>query len=281
MNKVFLFLIFCITISFVLSDCPNAKSHLKSNLPSPSKGQFSFFTWGIDLFSANTLSANSLKCIENTGRYKTLGLFIGFSTFTAPPINPVSYSSETIQAFLGSSLNKELILYVNFNTTSESAIANYIQTRLSPFTSSKDRINRVWIRPNIDPNCPSSTSYANCQHLPVASNFEILNIALNSVTKLGFKAGVYVNQGIWILAFQIGKNEKKKSMKGLGDLADYPLLYDDSDYSDITTSYGNYQKIGPWEEVGGKMSGYWYIDQTCCWPGQIVWTKTSNKPSSI
>lgn len=281
MSKVFLqsfFLILAVTISCVISACPNAKSHLKSTLPTSTKGKYSFFTWGIDLFSPNSLSSNSLKCIENTGKYSTIGLFVGFSTFTAPPINPVAYSDDVIKTFLASSLTKELILYVNFNDTVDSTINNYVQTRLAPFVGSKHLINKVWVRPNFDPNCPSSSSYANCQHFPVPDNFAILNKALNAVTNLGFKAGIYVNQGIWIFAFQMGGNSKEKKTS-LKDLADFPLMYDDSDYSDITASYGNYQPIGPWNTPSGKMSGYWYIDPTCCWPGQIGWTKTANIPS--
>jgi len=273
MSKIFL-LILALAVTCVVSDCPNAKSHLKSSLPTTTKGKYSFFTWGIDLFSANSLTSNTLKCIENTGRYTTLGLFLGFSTFTAPPIDPVAYSNDIVNTFLSSSLNKELILYVNFNTTSQAVIKDYIQTRLSPFINAKDRINRVWVRPNFDPNCPTTSSYANCQHLSVPDNFDILDIALDTVTKLGFQAGVYLNQGIWIFAFQIGGKSgiKKRSLK---DLADFPIMFDDSDYSDIDPSYDGYQPIGPWDYAGAKMSGYWYIDQTCCWPGQVVWTKNA------
>lgn len=223
------------------------------------------------MFSPNSLTPEILNCIQATGNYATIGLFLGFSTFSAPPINPVSYSSDTLKAFLGSSLNKELILYVNFNETSTDAIKSYISNQLSPFLPYKDSIRKVWVRTNIDSDCPAVTSYINCQIFSPTTNLVSLNISIDAVKDLGFESGIYTNEGIWGVGFNITNSVSD-------GFASVPLLFDDTDYSDIELSYDGYSEpFGPWKTPAAKMSAYWYIDQTCCWPGQIVWTKTSSK----
>jgi len=250
------------------SKCPNTKNLLNSNLPNPQQGNYTIFIWGNDLFKADTLLNDNVQCLINTKKYSTIGLFVGMSS---PQFDPTLYSVNVLNTFFNSKLNKELILYVNFNETSQAAINAYVQNKLSPFLDRKQLINKVWVRTNIDPNCPKPTNYINCQILSVADNFNILDYALRAVTNLGFQAGVYTNEGIWDLAFEVGSSKKAK--RKLKDLVDYPLMYDDSDYSDIEPSFKKYQPIGPWDYAAAKMSAYWYIDETCCWPGQVAWTK--------
>ncbi len=268
-TKTIIFLLLAFLALQVSSECPNAKSHLKSSLPKPKNGDFTLFTWGLDLFSQNSLTGKTLKCLADSKRYTRLGLMLGFSTWTAAPINPVSYSNDAVQAFLNNSLEKDLIIYINFNDTSDAKLNTYIQNHLKPFVNNTSLIRKVWIRPNIDKNCPAPpTSYANCQVLPTISNIAILTKAVFIITQLGFEPGIYCSKEIWNLAFLPGST--KSSLKDLDEL---PLVYDDSDYSDIDVSYDSWKPFGVWKTPHGKMSGYWYIDQTCCWPGQIVWTK--------
>lgn len=271
-QQIFLFLAL-ICLAQGASMCPNAKGKLNSVLPDPQQGEYSIFIWGNDLFKADTLLNTNVNCLINTKKYSTIGLFVGFSSFSSYNFYPMYYSVNVINAFFNNKLKKEIMLYVNFNETSEQAINAYVQDRLSPFIANKTLINKVWVRTNIDPNCPKPSNYVNCQVLSVPENHQILNTALTAVTNLGFQAGIYTNEGIWELAFDVGSSKKAK--RKLKDLGDFPLMYDDSDYSDVEPSYKKYQPIGPWDYPAAKMSGYWYIDETCCWPGQVVWTKNT------
>ena len=276
-KHILIFLVF-IYFAQAASKCSNAKGLLNSALPDPQQGQYSIFIWGNDLFRANTLLDSDLQCLINTKKYSTIGLFVGMSSLSALPYYPTSYSVNVLKAFFNNKLKKEIMLYVNFNETSQAAINSYVQTTLAPFMNNKTLINKVWVRTNIDPNCPKPTNYINCQVLSVADNLKILDSALNAVTNLGFQAGVYTNEGIWDLAFDVGSTKKAK--RKLKDLGDYPLMYDDADFSDIEPSYKKYQPIGPWDYAAAKMSAYWYIDETCCWPGQVAWTKNSTQQAT-
>lgn len=125
------FLLCIISLAYTLlvnSQCPNSRGHFQSAIPSLQSGEYSLFIWSVDLFSANSLSISTLQCLQSTKQYATIGLFVGFPTFSPSPYDPTNYSSEVLKNLMNGSTKKELILYVSFNDSSQTAINTYIST---------------------------------------------------------------------------------------------------------------------------------------------------------
>lgn len=256
-----IFLIGLATLAFTA--CPNTNNYLGSTLP-PTNGTYQLYTWGIDVFSANQLTSNVISCLEGTGTYSTIGLYIGLNKIGPVAIDPTQYSSEVIQAWLSGSFNRELIVNVNLNLKDPFETITGI---LAPFVEYSGKINQIWIRPNMDPDCPPQTAYVNCQtNLTNDQNVNLLNQIVLFVKGLGFsKVGIYSSVFIWGRWFDEGGDQT------FGNLAGLPLMFDDVDFSDLEPNFGDYEVFGPWKSPAAKMSGYWYLDPVCCWPGGVGW----------
>jgi len=247
--------------------CPNVGRFLNSNLVSPGNGRYSYYTWGIDLFSQSTLTSKTITCLQSTGKYDAIGIFLGSKTTVPLAINPTQYTNDVIQAFLNLNVKKNIILNLDFNLPN---ITQNILEALQPVLLYPKKINQLWIRTNMDANCPDPSTYIDCQGPPPNVTLALLLQAANITKTLGFQTGIYSNRKIWARWFNDTQSAITSEL-AMKALADYPFMYDDYDFDQVIPDFSKYKQIGNWTIPSAKMSGYWYIDGTCCWPGQISW----------
>jgi len=130
----------------------------------------------------------------------------------------------------------------------------------------------VWVRPNADPDCPQPTSYIDCQFLSYSQNTAILQEALSALKQRGYNVGIYGNSQAW----QLILNETDAGFYG-----SLPLMYDGSDYDEVDPAFDDFEDFSGWSVPEAKISQNWFLDGSCCWLGEIMWTQNSTEQAVL
>jgi hypothetical protein len=221
-------------------------------------GTCGVFLWNDDWNTNTFLGSQDIDCLATRPYFETLGLYTDYDYGTNSTWVYDIYNTSTLESFQQQSLSRQLILLFNFDPT----VSPHEQVRkaLKQFSDLNVTINMVWLRPNVDPNCPEPTAYINCQFLSFTENIDMLTKAVEEVEALGYNVGIYTNQAAWTLVINNSTFEE------------YPLMYDGEDYGAVDSSFDDFEAFGGWIVPTSKMSQNWYLDPVCCKLAQITWT---------
>lgn len=213
-----------------------------------------------DMVTNRELTPEIIECFASDSTFSSIGLYLDDSLNLNEKKKADQYiSQEVINSFMKVNSARELIVVLIFST--EKTAQEQISRALTPFLPYAQQIDRVWVRTQLDSNCPDPTTYSDCQWPNATYNQKYLNSAFAQVQTLGFNYGLYSTQSIWERWFPT--NEQLS----------VPVMYDGSDcYGKMSPNFSDYSPpIAGVQNPTKKVSCSWLASSKCCWLVNAAW----------
>ena len=255
----------------VIHSCQNFTDiqYFVTSISPPNTGIYSIFLWDNDWNTNNHLSPETLQCFASKSIFNSIGLYIDSDFGAGANWVYDFYNSEVLELFAKLTKPLELIFYLKYDNISD--VADQINKAFDPVQNLSSKIDMVWIRPDVDPNCPEPTSYIDCQFQSAEVNADLLIEAIQLIKARGFNVGISTNSAAWMLTInQFGANY----------FDTYPLIYDGEDYKTPDPSFSDFESFAGFDSPAAKLSAIWYYDMDCCWFGQVMWSPNTSTGKS-